>query len=172
MGALPPAPRAFSPAGLEGKALTDSVLQRNYVIMDDKEFGTIKGWFAGRLPDGWFKGVEVTIEDDQIVVLGTLPELNVGSTPEEKEGAAAGRIARFREETRGERIGIAQEAEERFHKFVTWGAKLGGVTKRFNPGGGGRGSGDQRRVMIGRWLRRRHGRHAQAPAAQSQSQVF
>jgi len=139
--------------------------------MDEKEFGTVKGWFAGRLPDGWFTGVEVTLEDDQIVVLGTLPELNVGSTPEEKEGAAAGRISRFREETRGERIGIAQEAEERFKKYVTWGAKLNGVTKRFNPGGGG-GSSADRRVTIGRWLRRRHGRHAQAPAAQSQSQVF
>ncbi len=124
--------------------------------MDEKELGSIKGWFAGRLPDGWFKGVEVTVEDDQIVVLGTLPEVDLGSTPEEKEGAAAGRIARFREETRGERIRIAQEAEERFHKYVTWGAKMGGVTKRFNPGGGGGSAGD-RRVMIGRWLRR-HGR--------------
>jgi hypothetical protein len=138
--------------------------------MDEKEFGSIRGWFAGRLPDGWFTGTEVTLEDDQIVVLGTLPELkNVGSTPEEKEGAAAGRIARFREETRGERIGIAQEAEERFKKYVTWGAKLGGVTKRFNPGGGGRSGGDKR-VMIGRMWRRRR-RHAGQPA-ESQSQVF
>ena len=143
--------------------------------MDEKEFGTIKGWFAGRLPDGWFKGVEVTVEDDQIVVLGTLPEANLGSTPEEKEAASAGRIARFREETRGDRIGIAQEAEERFHKYVTWGAKMGGVTKRFNPGGGGggRSSGD-RRVMIGRWLRRHgRGRGAGTPnAPSSTSQVF
>jgi hypothetical protein len=139
--------------------------------MNEQELGTIKGWFGGRLPDGWFQGVEVTVEDDQIVVLGTLPDPKVGSTPEEKEGAAAGRIARFREETRGERIGIAQEAEERFHKYVTWGAKLGGVTKRFNPGGGG-GSSADRRVMIARWMRRRHGRRQQAPAAQSQSQVF
>ena len=119
--------------------------------------------------------MEVTIEDDQIVVLGALPELKVGSTPEEKEGAAAGRISRFREETRGERIGIAQEAEERFHKYVTWGAKLGGVTKRFNPGGGGRSSGD-RRVMIGRWWRRGRGRHGQAtpgaPTTTSGTQVF
>src|SRR5207248_606963 len=135
--------------------------------MDEKELGSIKGWFAGRLPDDWFKGVEVAVEDDQIVVIGTLPEANLGSTPEEKEGAAAGRIARFREETRGQRIGIAQEAEERFKKYVTWGAKLGGVTKRFNPGGGGRSGGE--RVMIGRWWRRRH-RHGSGSGSSSGSQ--
>jgi hypothetical protein len=139
--------------------------------MDEKELGSIKGWFAGRLPDGWFTGVEVTVEDDQIVVIGTLPELNVGSTPEEKEGAAAGRIARFREETRGQRIGIAREAEERFKKYVTWGAKLDGVTKRFNPGGGGGvGRGDDRRsVMIRRWMRRHRGRHTHEAEARSQA---
>ena len=139
--------------------------------MDEKELGSIKGWFAGRLPDGWFKGVEVAVEDDQIVVIGSLPEANLGSTPEEKEGAAAGRIARFREETRGDRIGIAREAEERFKKYVTWGAKLDGVTKRFNAGGGGgRGGDDRRSVMIRRWMRRHRGRHAQE--AERQSQVF
>jgi len=140
--------------------------------MDDKELGSIKGWFAGRLPDGWFTGVEVAVEDDQIVVIGALPDINVGSTPEEKEGAAAGRIARFREETRGERIGIAREAEERFKKYVTWGAKLGGVTKRFNPGGGGGGGrGDDRRsVMIRRWMRRHRGHREREP--ERQSQVF
>src|SRR6202521_4275970 len=147
--------------------------------MDEKELGSVKGWFAGRLPDGWFAGVEVTVEDDQIVVLGTLPEVGPasGSTPEEKEGAACGRIARFREETRGPRIGIAQEAEERFHKYVTWGARLGDVTKRFNPGGGGRSEGN-RRVMIGRWLRARgrgqrgSGRPAATHSTSSETQVF
>lgn len=140
--------------------------------MDEKELGSIKGWFAGRLPDGWFTGVEVAVEDDQIVVIGALPDPGLGSTPEEKEGAAAGRISRFREETRGERIGIAREAEERFKKYVTWGAKLNGVTKRFNPGGGGGGwSGDDRRsVMIRRWMRRHRGRREQQP--EKQSQVF
>ncbi len=143
--------------------------------MDDKEFASIKGWFAGRLPDGWYSGVEVAVEDDQIVVIGALPEGSLPATAsaEEKEGAAAGRIARFREETRGERIGIAREAEERFHKYVTWGAKLGGVTKRFNPGGGGGGRSDGGRVMIGRWMRRRrhHGQGApQSPT--STTQVF
>jgi hypothetical protein len=119
--------------------------------------------------------VDVTIEDDQIVVVGALPEagLPATSSAEEKDGAAAGRIARFREETRGERIGIAREAEERFHKYVTWGARLGGVTKRFNPGGGGgRGSGGGR-VMIGRWMRRRHRHGSGQPSPSSPtSQVF
>jgi hypothetical protein len=143
--------------------------------MDEKELGSIKGWFAGRLPDGWFQGVQVTIEDDQVVVMGTLPEVELGAsaTPEEKEGAAAGRISRFREETRGERIGIAQEAEERFKKYVTWGAVLGTVTKRFTPGGGGR-TGSDRRVMIGPWRSRRgRGRGGrQSSSSQQQPQIF
>ena len=169
-------PHLASPHGGEGLAL----LQCNHVMpimtfMDEKEFGSIRGWFAGRLPDGWFSGAEVTVEDDQIVVVGSLSEkdLPATSSAEEKEGAAAGRIARFREETRGERIGIAREAEERFHKYVTWGAKLGGVTKRFNPGGGGGGRSGGGRVMIGRWWRRRHSHGSQSPAQPSStSQVF
>jgi hypothetical protein len=146
--------------------------------MDEKELGSIKGWFSGRLPDGWFTGVDVTVEDDQIVVLGALPEVDLpsGSLAEEKEGAAAGRIARFREETRGRRIGIAQEAEERFRKNVTWGARLGGVTKRFNPGGGGGRSEGNRRVMIGRWMRshgrQRSGQPAGTRSTSSEPQVF
>ena len=106
------------------------------------DLGSIQSWFAGRLPDGWFSGADVTIEDDQIVVLGRLSEEGLPAAGDaERESFAAGRIARFREETRGRRIGIAREAEERFDKNVTWGAVLGGVTKRFTPGGSGRGQG-------------------------------
>jgi hypothetical protein len=107
--------------------------------MEQSQVDAVQGWFAGRLPEGWFTGTEVTIEDDQIVVMGTLPEMDVipGATPDFVESAAAGRIARFREQTRGQRIGMAREAEARFGRFVTWGARLGGVTKRFTPGGSG-----------------------------------
>jgi hypothetical protein len=52
---------------------------------------------------------------------------------------------------------------------VTWGAKLNGVTKRFNPGGGGRGAGD-RGVMIRRWMRRQRGRHG--VPSETSAQVF
>ena len=108
--------------------------------MDEKELGSIKGWFAGRLPDGWFTGVDVSVEDDQIVVLGALPEVGLpsGSSSEEKEGAAAGRIARFRESTRGARILIAREIERTYEIPVTWGAICGATTLNFTPGGGGR----------------------------------
>ena len=36
--------------------------------MSTSDLGLIQGWFAGRLPDGWFSGADVTIEDDQIVI--------------------------------------------------------------------------------------------------------
>ncbi len=35
----------------------------------------LQGWFAGRLPDGWFVGVpDVTYDRDEILVWGTLAE--------------------------------------------------------------------------------------------------
>src|SRR5579871_6103201 len=107
--------------------------------MNSTDLSQIQGWFAGRLPDGWFAGAEISVEDDQIVVLGKLPEEGLPTDEAQREGFAAGRIGRFREETRRSRIGIAREAEERFGKNVTWGAVLGGVTKRFTPGGSGSG---------------------------------
>ena len=107
--------------------------------MSNADLSQVQGWFAGRLPDGWFTGADVTIEDDQIVVLGKLSEEGLPADEASKEGFAAGRIGRFREETRRSRIGIAREAEERFSKYVTWGVTLGGVTKRFTPGGSGGG---------------------------------
>ena len=139
--------------------------------MDQNQLDAVKGWFAGRLPEGWFVGTEVVIEDDQIVVLGTLPEVEVdaGATPEFRESAAAGRIARFREQTRRPRIGIAREAEERFGKYVTWGARLGGVTKRFTPGGSG--AGGHHRGFGGGWGHRGPGWRRAGSGATSQPDV-
>ncbi len=91
--------------------------------------GQIAGWLQGRLPDGWFtEAVEVTVDREEIMVVGTLaaPEGVEGDAdgPEATE-AAKGRISRFREETRDERISIAREAEHRFGKKVAWGARCG-----------------------------------------------
>jgi hypothetical protein len=81
-------------------------------------------WFAGRLPEGWFSGdPAVVVDREEITVIGRLPEAD-GS--EESEARASGRVARFREETRSERMRIADEAEARYGRKVAWGVDIGG----------------------------------------------
>lgn len=90
-------------------------------------------WFAGRLPDDWFTGApEVTVDRDEILVVGTLPDLD-GDFPDAAARAAAeeGRIARFREQTRDERIDIARQGQHRYEREVSWGARLGGTRLLF-----------------------------------------
>jgi hypothetical protein len=88
------------------------------------ERAEVAGWFAGRLPDGWFTGpVELIIDRDEITVVGTLSEPEAGEG--DPAAARAGRIARFREETRPERMAIADAAQERYGRSVAWGAACG-----------------------------------------------
>jgi len=90
----------------------------------------VAGWFAGRLPDGWFTGpVELTIDRDEITVVGTLAEPEAGEG--DQAAARAGRIARFREETRQERMAIADAAQERYGRSVAWGAACGETREVF-----------------------------------------
>jgi hypothetical protein len=93
------------------------------------EIDELKGWFAGRIPDSWFSGApEVTADREEVLVVGELAEPNLGENPSEETVAAArlSRISQHREDTRGERMRIASEAESRFGKKVSWGAKCGG----------------------------------------------
>lgn len=98
----------------------------------------IDSWFAGRLPDEWFEGApEVSIDREEIVVTGRLavPEVESADNPEEAEpaqrAAEDGRIRRFREDTRRQRMQIADEAQARFGRKVTWGAACGDTTRVF-----------------------------------------
>ena len=94
------------------------------------ERAEVAGWFAGRLPDGWFTGpVELTIDRDEITVVGTLSEPEAGEG--DPAAARAGRIARFREETRQQRIAIADAAQERYGRSVAWGAACGDQRELF-----------------------------------------
>lgn len=78
-------------------------------------------WFAGRLPDTWFTGDPTVIVDrEEITVIGRLPE----SSEKGSTARAPGRAARFREETRGERMRIADEAQGRFDRKVSWGVEV------------------------------------------------
>ncbi|KQS68415.1 hypothetical protein [Modestobacter sp. Leaf380] len=90
----------------------------------------VAGWLAGRLPDDWFAGpVELQVDRDEITVVGTVP------TPDAGEGdpaaAAAGRIARFREQTREQRMAIADAAQARYGRAVAWGAACGDTRELF-----------------------------------------
>jgi hypothetical protein len=85
----------------------------------------VAAWFAGRLPDDWFVGEPtITVDREEIVVVGELPAPDGG---DEQGGAAAaeGRISRFREQTRDDRMTIAEEAEARYGRKVAWGAAIG-----------------------------------------------
>ena len=108
-----------------GAAAVDRIaLQCNYDYMSTE----IRSWFTGRLPDEWFSGpAEVTVDREEVTIIGTLPE----PESEDADAAAEGRIKRFREETRARRIEIAGEAERKFGKKVSWGARCGAVTEMF-----------------------------------------
>jgi hypothetical protein len=90
---------------------------------------TVRGWFTGRLPDGWFEGpVEVTTDREEITVVGRVPAPAVAEDASAAERAAAveGRAKAFREDTREHRIEIAREAEHRFGRKVAWGVECDG----------------------------------------------
>jgi hypothetical protein len=90
--------------------------------------GKLQGWFAGRLPDGWFIAPpEVTYDREEILVVGTLPEPDAGKDADDatKVAARLARIQGFREDTRQSRMRIADEAEARFERKVAWAARCG-----------------------------------------------
>ncbi|MFT4163969.1 MAG: hypothetical protein QM650_01860 [Microlunatus sp.] len=84
-----------------------------------------QSWFEGRLPEDWFSEVNVSTDREEIVVVGTL----TGETTDAAQ--AEGRISRFREETRGARMQIADEAQARYGRKVSWGARSGEVSELF-----------------------------------------
>lgn len=88
----------------------------------------VTGWFAGRLPAEWFTGApKVRLDREEILIVGTLsdPELPEGSGAETAAAALAARIEGFRVDTREHRMRIAQEAQHRFGRRVSWGARCG-----------------------------------------------
>jgi len=94
----------------------------------------VRTWFAARVPAGWFVGPpDVTADGEEILVVGTLPDVELagGTSSESRAAARSARIERFREETREDRIRIAREAERQFRRKVAWGARCGDELKVF-----------------------------------------
>jgi hypothetical protein len=89
----------------------------------------LRGWFTGRLPDGWFLAApEIRVDREEITVVGKLPDTEGAAVGTDAEAAAAaeGRSRRFREDTRDHRIEIAREAEHKFSRKVSWGVECNG----------------------------------------------
>lgn len=84
-------------------------------------------WFAGAIPDDWFIGpVTVRVDRDEILVTGQLAmPSQVPDGDDAEEVAANARIGTFREDSRVQRMRIAEAAQARWHRTVSWGASCG-----------------------------------------------
>lgn len=85
----------------------------------------IEKWLSGRLGD-WFEQVEVFVDREEITIMGRLTAQDT-----DDEMALVGRITRFREQTREERIGVARELEHATGKKVSWGVRCGDLERVF-----------------------------------------
>src|SRR5690242_3914260 len=115
-------------------------------MTNDKSAAAVVAWFAERLPTEWTATApQVSVDREEITVILTVPapEAAEPGSPEAADApagdggasaraaAVAGRVARFREDTRERRIGIAREAEHRFRRKVAWGVDCGGERELF-----------------------------------------
>ena len=93
----------------------------------------VAAWLAGRLPDAWLRSApQVSVDRDEILIGIALEAPAVDSEQvADRSAAEAGRISRFREETREERMQVAREAEHRYGRRIAWGATAGGTTLSF-----------------------------------------
>lgn len=118
-------------AGLRGRG-PGRVGERDDTVLADEA----AAWFATRVPDGWFTGPpRVTVDRDEITVVGALPQADPDSSPGAGPGPASpllgARARRFREDTREQRIALAGEAEQRLGRKVAWGVSCDGDTELF-----------------------------------------
>ena len=80
----------------------------------------VVAWFAERLPEDWFsEPPALRVDREEILVIGPL------RVPMEDAVEHRRAIATFREATREERIRIADEAEVRWERKVSWGIHCG-----------------------------------------------
>lgn len=99
-----------------------------------RETEQVGAWLAGALPDGWFTSApSLTIDREEVLVEGILPDVDLpaDATDEARRTARDARIGRWREETRGERMRVADEVERRWGRKVAWAASIGEVRVAF-----------------------------------------
>lgn len=88
----------------------------------------VQGWLSGRIPAEWGTVSELRMDQHEILVTVRIPEPQGEG---DADAARAGRIQRFRESTRDERMLIAQEAQQKYGKALSWSAQCGDTTQLF-----------------------------------------
>ncbi|MDI2126299.1 hypothetical protein [Yinghuangia seranimata] len=97
-------------------------------MITNEQQDKVRGWFAGRLPEGLFsEAAEITVDREEITVVGRIPEPELAEDASDatREGAIEGKVSEFRERTREARIKVAREAERKFGRKVSWGVLCG-----------------------------------------------
>ena len=91
----------------------------------------LRAWFAGNIPDDWFTGpVEVSADRDEILITGDIAVPKVSDGDDESVASSA-RIDAFREDTRSQRMAIADRAQEKYLRKVSWAASCGTASASF-----------------------------------------
>lgn len=93
----------------------------------------VSSWLRGRLPEAWSpEEAGVTVDREEVTVVLPLPggTRDPEGVPHDQD-ELDGRIARFRSESRPERMVVAEEAERRFARTVSWGVRAGERTELF-----------------------------------------
>jgi hypothetical protein len=94
----------------------------------------VVAWLTARLPDGWFEGEPaLRFDREEILVVGRLPgpaddEAAAVSDP---KAAMVACVERFRDETREQRVAIAEEAEAVWGRKLSWGVACEKVEVHF-----------------------------------------
>jgi hypothetical protein len=97
-------------------------------MITDEKLEQVRGWFTGRLPEAWrATPPEVVVDREEITVRLHVPDVAVeeSASGAESAEARAGRARAFREDTRTQRMAIAQEAQQRYERTVSWGVTVG-----------------------------------------------
>ena len=104
----------------------------------------------------------MVVDRDEILIVGRVSAPEVPDDADEVTLAAAeaGRIARFREETRDERMAVAREAEHLYGRSIAWGAEAGATVRRVHRP---LGAGDDPAAPAGTGRARHPGRQWRGP---------
>jgi hypothetical protein len=92
----------------------------------------VRSWFTHRIPPAWFTSVQLAADREELLVVGELeapPGPHHDGTAHRLQCTA--RIQQFRDDTRDERMSIAEEAELLWGRKVSWGVAGGGHEELF-----------------------------------------